>query len=73
MHIKITFIGTGSAFCPMVMNDLVLDDEAYTEGLRWKLLHAMLLGPATISYYGAVVTINELFERQKDILPILSW
>ena len=47
--------------------------EAYTEQSRNKLLQAMLIDPTISSYNNAVAVINELCERQKDILPELNW
>lgn len=47
--------------------------EAYTEKSRNKLLQAMLLDPTISSYNNAVALIDEMCERQKDILPELNW
>lgn len=47
--------------------------EAYTEKSRNKLLQAMLLDPTISNYNNAVALIDEMFERQKEILPELKW
>lgn len=47
--------------------------EAYTEKSRNKLLQAMLLDPTVSNYNNAVALIDEMCERQKDILPELHW
>jgi alpha-galactosidase len=47
--------------------------EAYVEKSRNKLLQALLLDPTVSSYNNAVAVINEMFERQKEILPELKW
>ncbi|MCI2050014.1 MAG: hypothetical protein LKJ76_09905 [Lachnospiraceae bacterium] len=47
--------------------------EAYTERSRNKLLQAMLLDPTVSNYNNAVALINEMCERQKNILPELNW
>jgi alpha-galactosidase len=47
--------------------------EAYVEQSRNKLLQAMLLDPTTSSYHGAVSTINDMCERQKELLPPMRW
>jgi len=47
--------------------------QAYTEQSRNKLLQAILLDPTCSSYNSSVAMINELCERQKDILPPLHW
>lgn len=50
---------------------LVID--AYAEKSRKKLLQALLLDPAGTSYRNTVELINEMCEKQKDILPPLDW
>ena len=47
--------------------------EAYAENSRNKLLQAMLLDPTISSYQNAVALIDEMFQRQKEILPPLVW
>ncbi|MCI5649602.1 MAG: hypothetical protein ACI4EG_03930 [Fusicatenibacter sp.] len=47
--------------------------EAYTEHSRNKLLQAMLLDPTISNYNNAVALIDEMFEREKEILPEMSW
>lgn len=47
--------------------------EAYVENSRNKLLQAMLLDPTISSYNNAVALINEMCERQKEILPEMHW
>jgi alpha-galactosidase len=47
--------------------------EAYLEKSRNKLLQAVLLDPTVSSYNNAVAMINEMCERQKEILPVLNW
>ena len=47
--------------------------EAYIEQSRNKLLQATLLDPTSSSYNSTVAMINELCERQKDILPPMFW
>ena len=47
--------------------------EAYMEKSRNKLLQAMLLDPTMSSYQSAVAIINEMCERQKEILPSMYW
>lgn len=47
--------------------------EAYLEKSRNKLLQAMLLDPTSPPYHNAVALINEMCERQKEILPELLW
>ncbi|GMQ94613.1 MAG: alpha-glucosidase AglA [Acidimicrobiia bacterium] len=53
------------------INELLV--EAYVEESRNKLLQAVLLDPTTQSYRGAVNTIDQLCELQKDVLPPLRW
>lgn len=47
--------------------------EAYTEKSKNKLLQAMLLDPTVSNYNNAVALIDEMCERQKEILPELHW
>lgn len=47
--------------------------EAYQEKSRNKLLQAMLLDPTISNYQNAVALINEMCERQKEILPPMEW
>lgn len=47
--------------------------EAYTEKSRNKLLQAVLTDPTVSSYDSSVAMINEMCERQKDILPPMYW
>jgi alpha-galactosidase len=47
--------------------------EAYTEQSRYKLLQAALLDPTCTSYNSSVAMINEMCERQKEILPVMYW
>ena len=47
--------------------------EAYTEQSRNKLLQATLLDPTISNYNNAVALINEMCERQRDILPPMRW
>ena len=47
--------------------------EALEEKSRRKLLQAMLLDPTISNYNNAVALINEMFERQSEILPKLIW
>lgn len=47
--------------------------EACNEGSKNKLLQAMLLDPTISNYNNAVALIDEMCERQKEILPALSW
>ena len=47
--------------------------EACLEGSRNKLLQAMLLDPTISNYHNAVALIDEMCERQKEILPELNW
>jgi len=53
------------------VNKLIID--AYAEKSRNKLLQAILLDPTVSSYHNAVTLINEMFERQKDLLPEMHW
>jgi alpha-galactosidase len=45
--------------------------EAYTEKSKEKLLHAILLEPIVDSYSRAVQMMEEMLERQSDLLPEL--
>ena len=47
--------------------------EAYTEKSRYKLLQAILLDPTVSTYDASVAMINEMCERQKEILPPMYW
>ena len=47
--------------------------EAYLEKSRNKLLQAILLDPTCSSYNNSVAMINEMCERQKEILPPMYW
>ncbi len=53
------------------IHQLVL--EAYQEQSRNKLLQAMLIDPTISTYNNAVALIDEMCERQKDILPPMHW
>ncbi len=47
--------------------------EAYQEKSRNKLLQAILLDPTVSSYQNAVALIDEIFEKEKDLLPKMVW
>ncbi|MDR3051526.1 MAG: hypothetical protein LBU67_07370 [Oscillospiraceae bacterium] len=47
--------------------------EAYEQQSRRKLLQAMLLDPTVSGYQNAVALINEMCDRQAEILPPLYW
>jgi len=47
--------------------------EAYVEKSRNKLLQAVLLDPTVSSYNSSVAMINEMCERQKEVLPEMKW
>lgn len=47
--------------------------EACQEQSKNKLLQAMLLDPSVSSYHNAVALINEMCERQKELLPPMHW
>ena len=47
--------------------------EACLEGSKNKLLQAMLLDPTVSTYNQCVALINDMCERQKDILPEMHW
>ncbi len=53
------------------IHQLVID--AYMEKSRNKLLQAVLLDPTISSYNNAVAMINEMCQRQKEILPEMHW
>jgi len=53
------------------IHQLVLD--AYVEKSRNKLLQALLLDPTISTYNNAVALVNEMCDRQKDILPEMHW
>lgn len=47
--------------------------EACVEGSKNKLLQAVLLDPTVSTYNNAVAMIDEMCEREKEILPPLHW
>ena len=47
--------------------------EAYRERSRKKLLQALLLDPTVSNYNNAVTLINDMCERQSEILPPMHW
>jgi len=47
--------------------------ETYLEQSRNKLLQAILLDPTCSSYNSSVAMINDMCERQKEILPPMHW
>jgi len=47
--------------------------EAFEEGSKTKLMQAILLDPNAPTYYQAAAMIDELCERQKELLPSLEW
>lgn len=47
--------------------------EAYAEKSKNKLLQAMLLDPTISNYNNAVALIDEMCQRQKEILPPMEW
>jgi len=47
--------------------------EAYAEKSKNKLLQALLLDPTASNYNNAVALIDEMCEREKEILPELNW
>ncbi len=47
--------------------------EAYREKSRNKLLQAMLLDPTVSNYNNCVALIDEMFEREKELLPEMNW
>ncbi len=47
--------------------------EACQEQSRNKLLQAILLDPSVSNYHNAVALINEMCERQKELLPSMHW
>lgn len=54
-----------------VISGLLID--AYIEKSRYKLLQALLLDPTLSTYNSAVALINEMCDRQKEILPPMQW
>jgi len=54
-----------------VIHRLVID--AYVEKSRNKLLQAVLLDPTVSGYHNAVAMIDEMCERQAELLPELHW
>jgi len=47
--------------------------EAYEEGSKTKLMQAILLDPTAPTYYQAAAMIDEMCEKQKELLPPLEW
>jgi len=47
--------------------------EAYLEGSKTKLMQAILLDPNAPTYYQAAAMIDDMCQRQKEILPTLVW
>ena len=47
--------------------------EAFDEGSKTKLLQAILLDPNAPTYYQAAAMIDEMCEKQKELLPPLEW
>ena len=47
--------------------------EAFTEKSKNKLLQAMLLDPTISNYNNAVALIEEMFYREKEMLPDMHW
>ncbi len=47
--------------------------DAFREKSRDRLLQALLLDPTVHSYANAVHLINEMCERQKEVLPEMHW
>lgn len=47
--------------------------QAFAEKSKNKLLQALLIDPCISSYNNAVALIDEMCERQKEILPELRW
>ena len=58
-----------AALCRLQMSIQKLLLEAYVEKSRAKLIQALLLEPTVTSYKGAIAMVNEILERQKDVLP----
>jgi len=54
-----------------VIHKLLL--EAYEENSKTKLLQAILLDPNAPTYYQAAAMIDDMCERQKELLPKLEW
>jgi len=47
--------------------------EAFEEGSKTKLMQAILLDPNAPTYYQAAAMIDDMCERQKELLPPLEW
>lgn len=47
--------------------------EAYAEKSKNKLLQAILLDPTVSTYNNAVALIDDMFEREKGMLPEFTW
>ena len=47
--------------------------EAYEEKSKTKLMQAILLDPTAPTYYQAAAMIDEMCEKQKELLPVLEW
>jgi len=47
--------------------------EAFEEGSKTKLMQAILLDPTAPSYYQAAAMIDDMYEKQKELLPTLEW
>ncbi|MBQ2750856.1 MAG: alpha-galactosidase, partial [Clostridia bacterium] len=47
--------------------------ESFVEGSKNKLLQAMLLDPTISNYNNAVALIDEMCQREREILPELHW
>ncbi len=47
--------------------------EAFVEKSKNKLLQAIMLDPTVSTYNNAVALIDDLFEREKELLPKLEW
>jgi len=47
--------------------------EAYEEGSKTKLMQAILLDPTAPTYYQTAAMIDEMCEKQKELLPLLEW
>lgn len=61
-----SMINTQGTICQLVI-------EAFEQKSRNKLLQAVLLDPTVSNYHNSVAMINELCEREKDILPEMYW
>ena len=88
MAVELPAIADGSGIHTMKMNFLPdaitemirtqgiitkLATEAYVEKSRNKLLQALMLDPTVSNYQNVVAMINEMCERQKEILPAMYW